>query len=266
MQRIGYIAAALCAGVLAGAAGPADPALQQAIASPARSAAFVARDAARHPAEELAFFGIRPDQTVVEIWPAGGYWTEILAPYLRAEGKLYVAATEPGSSHEGDAQLAKFQAKLAAEPARYDKVVLTAFGAHATEVAPDGSADLVVTFRNLHNWLKAGTADAAFAAFYRALKPGGVLGIEEHRARPGQPQDPAAASGYVREDYTKALAAKAGFEFVAGSEINANPRDTTDWPKGVWTLPPTLALGDVDRAKYEAIGEADNFVLKFRKP
>ncbi len=266
---MGVIAAVLCVGVLVGATGPAfagDPALQRAIDSPTRSAKFIARDAARHPAEELEFFGIRPNLTVVEIWPAGGYWTEILAPYLRADGKLYAAAAVPGGSHEGDTQLAEFRTKLEADPAVYDKVIVTAFGANATDVAPAGSADLVVTFRNLHNWLKAGTADAAFAAFYRALKTGGVLGIEDHRARSDKPQDPAAASGYVREDYAIALAQKAGFELVSTSEIGANPKDTTDWPKGVWTLPPSLALGDVDRAKYEAIGEADNFVLKFRKP
>lgn len=273
MRRIGgtrrFIATLLCLGTLAGAAvaaDPADPALRQAIDSPSRSPKFVARDTARHPAEELAFFGIRPNQTVVEIWPSGGYWTEILAPYLRASGRLYAAATVPGASAEADAQLARFREKLESDPARYDRVVLTAFGAQANDVAPADSADLVVTFRNLHNWLKAGTADAAFAAFYRALKPGGILGIEEHRARPDRPQDPTAANGYVREDYAIELATKAGFVLLATSEIDANPRDTTDWPKGVWTLPPTSALGDVDRVRYEAVGEADNFVLKFRKP
>jgi predicted methyltransferase len=273
MRRIGgtmgLIATLFFLGALAGAAGaaePGDPALRQAIDSPGRSPKFVARDAARHPAEELTFFGIRPDQTVVEIWPSGGYWTEILAPYLRANGRLYAATTAPGASAEEDAQLARFRRKLESDLALYNKVILTAFGAQANDVAPAGSADLVVTFRNLHNWLKAGYADAAFAAFYRALKPGGILGIEEHRARPDKPQDPTAANGYVREDYAIELATKAGFILLATSEIGANPKDTTDWPKGVWTLPPTLALGDVDRARYEVVGEADNFVLKFRKP
>jgi len=266
---VALLTALLGTGSLAAAperAEPVDPALQQAIASLDRTPKFIARDSARHPAEELTFFGLRPDQTVVEIWPGGGYWTEILAPYLRAHGKLYAATDVPGESQEGDALLASLRKKLEAAPAIYDKVGLTALGAHQDQVAPAGSADLVMTFRNLHNWMQAGYADDAFATFYRALKPGGILGIEEHRARPDKPQDPTAANGYVREDYAIALAQKAGFEFVAESEINANPKDTTDWPKGVWTLPPTLALGDADRPKYEAIGEADNFVLKFRKP
>jgi predicted methyltransferase len=241
------------------AAEPIDPALQQAIDSPGRTAKFAARDAARHPAEELTFFGLRPGQSVVEIWPEGGYWTEILAPYLRANGKLYAATG-------GGKQDAEIHAKFDAAPAIYDQVSVTELSPQTDQVAPDGSADLVVTFRNLHNWLKAGSADTALAAFYRALKPGGILGIEDHRARADKPQDPQALSGYVREDYTIALAQKAGFELVGSSEINANPRDTTDWPKGVWTLPPTFTLGDADRDKYRAIGEADNFVLKFRKP
>lgn len=253
------IAALLCSLSPASAADPIDPALQQAIDSPSRTPKSVARDPARHPAEELTFLGLRPDQSVVEIWPEGGYWTEILAPYLRANGKLYAAI--------GDGkQAAAIHAKFDAAPALYDRVSVTELSAREGQVAPDGSADLVLTFRNLHNWLKAGYANSALAAFYRALKPGGILGIEEHRARPDKPQDPQALSGYVREDYTIALAQKAGFELVAGSEINANPKDTTDWPKGVWTLPPTFALGEVDRDKYQAIGEADNFVLKFRKP
>jgi predicted methyltransferase len=243
-----------------GVAEPIDPLLGQAIESPTRSPKFVARDGARHPAEELAFFGIRADQTVVEIWPGGGYWTEILAPYLRDHGKLYAATT--GSSTESSTLRAKFDAA----PALYDKVTLTVFGQAASDIAPAGTADLIVTFRNLHNWMKAGSAEAAFATFRRALKPGGILGLEDHRGRTDTPQDPLAEDGYVREDYAIALARNAGFEFVGRSEINANPKDTKDWPKGVWTLPPTLTLGEVDRAKYEAVGEADSFVLKFRKP
>jgi predicted methyltransferase len=139
-------------------------------------------------------------------------------------------------------------------------------GADHFEIAPPGTADLVVTFRNLHNWMDAGYAPQALAACFRALKRGGILGIEDHRARNDQPQDPKAKNGYVRQDYTIALAKQAGFELVATSEMNANPRDTADWPNGVWTLPPTFALGDKDRARYAEIGEADNYVLKFRKP
>lgn len=262
-----FFVAALCLNLPAiGSAYAADATLQQAIADTGRTPKFVARDAVRHPLEELTFFGIKPDQTVVEISPGGGYWTEILAPYLRDHGELYTAIDTPGESAEGDMLDARFTQKLKSDPDRYGKVIVTTFGTQGGEVAPAGSADLVVTFRNLHNWMNAGYADKAFASFYNALKPGGILGIEEHRARPDKPQDPKAASGYVREDYTIALAKKAGFILVGSSEINANPKDTTDWPRGVWTLPPALALGDTDRAKYEAIGEADNFVLKFRKP
>ena len=240
-----------------------DPSLAKTLADPARSANFVGRDVARHPGEELAFFGLLPTLTVIEISPGGGYWTEILAPYLHTQGKFYAAFD---ADKEGDADLANFKKKLAAAPGRFDKVVATRLGPKQTEIAPAGSADLVLTFRNLHNWMYEGYADAAMAAFYKALKPGGILGIEEHRARADKPQDPKADNGYVREDYTIALAEKAGFKLVGKSEINANPKDTTDWPKGVWTLPPTLAMGEVDRAKYVAIGEADNFVLKFQKP
>lgn len=244
----------------------ADAGLQAAIASPKRTPAFVQRDAARHPQEELEFFGLRPDMTVVEISPGGGYWTEILAPYLRAAGTYYVAvpsAKDPEAPQPGKD---RFRKKLAADPAIYGKVMLTEFGPDHYTVAPAGTVDLIVTFRNLHNWMGAGYAPQALEGFLRALKPGGVLGIEDHRGRDDMPQDPKAENGYVRQDYTIELAKKAGFEFVGASEINANPRDTKDWPEGVWTLPPTLAMKDKDRAKYIAIGEADNYVLKFRKP
>ncbi len=157
-------------------------------------------------------------------------------------------------------------ARSRADLATYGKLTPTVFGVGQSEIAPPGSADFVLSFRNLHNWMKDGFASEAFAAFYQALKPGGVLGLEEHRGQRDTPQDPKAEDGYVRQDYAIALAEKAGFEFAGSSEINANLKDTANWPKGVWTLPPTLRLGDQDRAKYEAIGEADNFVLKFRKP
>jgi len=244
----------------------ADGALAAALAGSNRTPAHIERDAARHPAEELEFFGLRPDMTVVEVSPGGGYWTEILAPYLRTAGVLYVAvppANDPEAPAPGKD---KYRQKLAADPGTYGKVRMSELGLGHTDVAPAGSADLVLTFRNLHNWMNQGYAEAALAGFYRALKPGGILGIEDHRARTDRAQDPKAQSGYVRQDYTIELARKAGFEFVAASEMNANPRDSRDWPDGVWTLPPTLTLGDKDRAKYLAIGEADNYVLKFRKP
>jgi predicted methyltransferase len=248
------------------AAEAGDAGLEKAVAAPERTPAMAARDAARHPVQELEFFGIKPTMTVVEIWPEGGYWTEILAPYLHDHGH-YIAAGVPRAVSPGFAKAADaFQAKLDAAKARWGDVTVTDFYQGFYDIAPPGSADMVVTFRNLHNWMAKGWADDAFAAFYKALKPGGILGVEEHRGRDDQPQDPAAKSGYVRQDYTIALAKKAGFELVGSSEIDANPKDTKDYPEGVWTLPPTYTLGDKDRAKYEAIGEADNFVLKFRKP
>jgi predicted methyltransferase len=242
-----------------------DPALVAAVADPARTATFVARDKARHPAEELAVFGIKPTMTVVELWPGGGYWTEILGPYLAKAGTYYVALPVAGDPDE-DKGIAKWRDRVAAHKDRMGTIHETTLGAGHFEIAPPGSADLVLTFRNLHNWMDAGYAKEALAACFTALKPGGVLGIEEHRGRNDKPQDPKAKDGYVREDYTIALAKKAGFVLVGSSEINANPKDTKDWVDGVWTLPPTLSQGDKDRARYLAIGEADNYVLKFRKP
>ncbi len=263
--RVSLLVAALL-GIVIGAPAFAqdNPALLSAIAGPSRSPKFVARDVARHPLEELSFFGVTPASTVVEIWPGGGYWTEILAPYLRAEGTYYAAL--PVGDQTADNEAALMTQKIAADPAAYGKIIVTHLGADDTAIAPPGSADVILTFRNLHNWMKSGNAEAVLGAFYTALKAGGTLGLEEHRGRMSAPQGPKAIDGYVRQDYAIALAEKAGFRFVAASEINANPKDTADWPKGVWTLPPTFALGDVDRAKYAAVGEADNFVLKFIKP
>jgi predicted methyltransferase len=263
---------ALIALVLAGASGlssaaaPAvDPQLTAAVANPDRAAAFKARDAVRHPAEELRFFGLKSNMTVVELWPGSGYWSEILGPYLAASGKYYVAHPPPGDKEE-DEGVAKWRARMAGHKDLTGKFTETMLGKDHFDVAPPNSADLVLTFRNLHNWVNAGYADAALAACFKALKPGGILGIEDHRGSNTKPQDPKAESGYLRQDFTIALAKKAGFVFVGSSEMNANPKDTKDWVDGVWTLPPTLSQGDKDRARYVAIGEADNYVLKFRKP
>jgi predicted methyltransferase len=232
-----------------------------AIHDPARTPKFVARDAARHPGEELTFFGVKPSSSVVEIWPGGGYWTQILAPYLAKHGTYTVALPADGKEFSVQA----FRAKFDGQPG-YGTIHYTMLDRGAYAVAPAGTADFVLTFRNVHNWMYAGYAQDAFDGFFKALKPGGILGVEEHRGLDSVPQDPKAENGYVRQDYTVALARKAGFVLVGSSELDANPKDTKLWPKGVWTLPPSYALGAVDHAKYEAVGEADNFILKFRKP
>ena len=260
----GLLVLSVCTGA-ARAGDNIDPALQAAVDSHARTATFVARDGARHPAGELTFFGLAPQMTVLELWPGGGYWTEILGPYLASQGHYYVALPAPGDEEE-DKIAARWRTRIATQGNLFGKIEITTLGAGHFDIAPPGSADLVLTFRNLHNWMDAGYADAALAACFRALKPGGVLGIEEHRGRTDRPQDPKAKDGYVRQDYTIALAKKAGFVLAGSSEIDANPRDTKDWVDGVWTLPPTLSQRDKDRDRYLAVGEADNFVLKFVKP
>ncbi len=242
-------------------------ALAAAIASPTRSPANVARDRYRNPAATLAFFGVKPGDTVVEIWPGGGWWTEILAPYLANGGTLIVAAPN-GRPSEAIAK------KLNADPAAYARVVRRNFpvALGGTGVAAD-TADVVLTFRNVHNWrMGAGPTDnaddseAAFRELFAMLKPGGTLGVEEHRLPEDAAIDRERSSGYMKVSTIRALAERAGFRFVGSSEINANARDTKDYPKGVWTLPPSLAEGDVDRAKYLAIGESDRMTLKFVKP
>jgi predicted methyltransferase len=242
--------------------------LDRLLAGDHRSQAHRARDVYRHPKETLLFFGIRPEHTVVEVWPGpDGFFTEVIAPLVSAEGKYYAAQFQPNpqSKYITDA-LQKFNDKLASRPALYNKVIVTALGPTAYDIAPPGSADLVVTFRNLHNWMARGNAPQVIAAMHRALKPGGVLGVVEHRGNPSVPQDPQAKNGYVNEDYAIRMIEEAGFKLVAKSEINANPRDTKDYEQGVWTLPPTYRLGDKDRARYDAIGESDRFTLKFEKP
>jgi predicted methyltransferase len=233
-------------------------ALKAAIAGPQRSDANKARDKYRHPFETLTFFGITPEMTVVEISPGTGWYTEILAPFLKDHGKLYEAVG-------GGAGAKTFDDKLKADPAVYGQVIVTTLQPPAeTDIAPAGTADMVLTFRNVHDWLPRGTTQDYFKAFYRALKPGGILGITDHRADPSQPQDPNAKNGYVRQDYMIQLAEQAGFKLAGTSEINANPKDLRDHP--VWNLPPTLREGEKDRAKYLAIGESDRMTLKFTKP
>jgi predicted methyltransferase len=260
------LAAALLAALPLAGALAKDAALAKAVAAEHRSPNFVERDKYRHPQEVLEFAGIKPSMTVVEVSPGGGYWTEILGPYLKDKGTYYTAMVPRSMSERAAQAVDTWQKKLADNKARWGEVKVTEFGRGSYDIAPAGSADLVMTSRNVHNWMGQGFADEAFAAFYKALKPGGILTVEEHRASTDQPQDPKAANGYVREDHTIALAEKAGFKLVQRSEVLANPKDTKNWPKGVWTLPPTLTLGEQDREKYLAIGEADNFLLKFQKP
>src|SRR5579863_6043608 len=244
--------------------------LAAAIASPARTPSFVARDKYRHPLETLRFFGLRPDQTVVEIWPGRGWYMEILAPYLRDHGKYYAAIEAPdvaGAPKEAKENAASLRKRIAEDPAHFGKVIITELHPpQLTEICPPGTADVVLTFRNVHNWIEAKNQQEQFQAFFKALKPGGVLGVVEHRAKPGASLETMSKSGYVDEAYVKKLAAAAGFRFVGGSAVNDNPKDTKDYPEGVWTLPPTLTLGEKDRDKYLAIGESDRMTLKFVKP
>jgi predicted methyltransferase len=231
-----------------------------------RSAANKARDQYRHPVETLAFFGVRPNMTVVELWPFGGWFTEILAPYVKGKGTYYAAAMDPASNEREDKGYnAELKALLDAHPDLYGEVKWSVLAKGKYDLAPAGTADMVVTFRNIHNWVWAGDEKEVFAAAFRALKPGGILGVEEHRNNDPKAK-PKGGEAYVGEDYAIGLIESVGFKLVDRSNINNNPKDTKDYPKGVWTLPPSYAMGDKDRAKYAAIGESDRFTLKFVKP
>ncbi len=242
--------------------------IEAAVASASRTPANVLRDRYRNPAATLDFFGVEPNHTVVEIWPGGGWYTEVLAPYLAAGGgKLYAAAPDWGRS--GLEKLQQADAKLYGS---IETVDFPAFDAAAKRV-PDGTADVVLTFRNVHNWRMGYRRDdkqdysaEAFRQMYAMLKPGGILGIADHRLPETADAERERTSGYIKASTVRRLAEAAGFRLVASSEINANPRDTADWPDGVWTLPPVLALKEKDREKYLAIGESDRMTLKFVKP
>lgn len=240
--------------------------LDQVIAGDWRTQDHKARDVYRHPKGTLQFFGIRPDLTVIEITPGGGWYTEILAPLLRNNGHYIAATSKPAVDGEASRDLNALKAKFAADPAHYGKAQLVEFDPKAPSFGPAGSADMVLTFRNVHNWVEADTAPAMFKAFYSVLRPGGVLGVEDHRAADNASLDAVKNSGYLPTNVVIKLATDAGFRLQESSEINANPKDTKDYPKGVWTLPPTLTLGDQDRAKYLAIGESDRMTLRFVKP
>jgi predicted methyltransferase len=249
-------------------------AIDAALAGSHRSDANKARDRYRHPKETLAFFGLRPEMTVVEIWPGGGWYTEVLAPVVRERGKLYVAqyGSKPPFPYQ-QREMDTLASKMRANPDLYRAVTPTALNFFTNEltIAPPGSADLVLTFRNVHNWFQEGygppnAAELAFKAMFTALKPGGMLGVVDHRWPDPATEDPRAKSGYISEQRVIALAEAAGFELAGRSDVNRNALDTHDYPEGVWTLPPDLALGERDRDKYLAIGESDRFTLKFVKP
>jgi predicted methyltransferase len=243
-------------------------ALTEILAGEHRSDDNRARDIYRHPVETLGFFGLKPDTTVVEIWPGGGWYTEIIAPYVRDQGKYIAAGFDPDSEIEFIRQAAvRYQAKLAEYPDRYGQAEMAVLMPpdKLDFVAPE-SVDLILTFRSIHNWMPRGNEDLMLAAMYKALKPGGVLGVVEHRGIPAVPQDPQAKTGYVNQEYAVELIEKAGFVLNGSSEINANPADTKDHPEGVWTLPPTLRLKEQGKEIYLGIGESDRFTLRFIKP
>jgi predicted methyltransferase len=261
------IAALLAACVASSSRQSTAEALTGILAGDWRSEENRARDVYRHPKETLLFFGIRPEMKVLEVWPEPGWYTEIIAPLVRAKGTYYAAviAADPTDPHITQ-RLDAFRQKLAERPQIYDRVVTVSFPTDGGDVAPPDSLDMIVTFRNIHNWMARDQAGRAFATMYRALKPGGVLGVVEHRGNPALPQDPHAKSGYVNEDYAIHLIEAQGFRLVAKSAINDNPGDTKDYEQGVWTLPPTYRLGSKDHDKYAAIGESDRFTLRFVKP
>lgn len=261
------IALALFAGTGSVAAESAAQQLAAVVNGAHRDAAQKARDAHRHPVETLTFFGIQSDMTVVELWPFGGWYTAILAPFLRDHGRYYAAAIDPETKDKRELVYnTRLRELLDAHPELYDKVVMTAVAPGRTPIAPPGSVDLVVSFRNIHNWQWAGIDKAVFAEAFKALKPGGVLGIVEHRANPDMPDSNTPGNAYVKPAYAIELIESVGFKLIGTSEVNANPRDTKDHPRGVWTLPPSYALGEQDRARYAAIGESDRFTMKFMKP
>lgn len=260
--------AALSAAAIAGDGHAKGKSLKKLAKGEHRSEANVARNDSRHPVETLNFFGLKPNMTVVEVWPGGGWYAEIVAPYVKDKGS-YIAASfakEPEHKYADYFKKAnkKLSEKLTGDQAIYGNAKMTQFFPENDlwELGPAGQTDMILTFRNLHNWMP--NLEKSFKAFYDNLKPGGVLGVVEHRTK--AEQDPKAGNGYMNQDYVIEIAKKAGFKFAGASEVNANKKDTADHPQGVWTLPPTMALGEKDADKYKAIGESDRMTLKFVKP
>lgn len=225
-----------------------------------------ARDPYRHPEQTLQFFGVRNDQTLIEISPGSGWYSELLAPLLKDKGHYVAAIVDPAVSDYAKKSADSLKQKYAADPAHYGKVEVVAYTPKAPVFGKPASADTVLTFRNVHNWVDAGNEAATFKAFYEVLKPGGTLGVVDHRAKPGTTARDNQKNGYLPTDYVVQLAKTAGFTLVGESEVNANPKDTKDYPDGVWTLPPVLVKGEQDKARYLAIGESDRMTLRFIKP
>jgi predicted methyltransferase len=257
--------------------GPPQGSLEWAVAGPWRASDRV-RDRYRHPVETLKFFELGEDQTVVELWPGAGYYTEIVAPFLARNRGRYYAAQFAVDDHADPAMaqtVARFREHFGGDRNLYGDVRFTQFPPSPDHVtAPPASADLVMLMNNFHTWMGAGLAEIAMREAFAALKPGGIMGVEQNREPVGGPQDPAATSGYVQEMYVKQMAAEVGFVFRGACEINATPKDTRDHPFGVWTLPPSRLSAprgepenpNFDHAKYDLIGESDRMTLKFRKP
>jgi predicted methyltransferase len=276
MSRL--LALALCCALLGCASAPEPSAtspmpnlapgasLDAALAGDWRRPQDVLRDRFRHPGQTLAFFGVQPDHTVIEITPGGGWYADILAPYLRARGHYIGAQPAAAADSAGGKRNAALREQFAGNTSVYGDAELRGFDPAAPVFGPAASADAVLTFRNVHNWVSAGNAEAYFKAFFDVLKPGGTLGVVDHRAKQGSTLEAMKKSGYLTETLVIDLAQQAGFQLVAGSEVNANPLDTTDHPNGVWTLPPTNRHDPADDAKYQAIGESDRMTLRFRKP
>ena len=269
----------LAAPCMTAAADELDDLIDRAMTGDHRNPEFVARDPYRHPQETLKFFGLLPEMTVVEIWPARGWYTEILAPVLRERGVYYAAGFAMTAKQTPDWQKEiqiEFAEKLRQRPDVYDHVVVTELAVpERTTIAPPGAVDMILTFRNVHNWMKGDYTQGMLETFFRTLKPGGVLGIVEHRAAPGTSVEQMVKSGYVTTEFVIALAEAIGFRFEEAAEINANPMDSRNHPEGVWTLPPTLRAcnnmktgseRDTCMKKYIAIGESDRMTLRFRKP
>lgn len=247
-----------------------DEALIKAIESKSRTAKYVLRDSFRNPFETLTFFGIKNDMKVIELQPSGGnspggWYTEILAPFLKTNGLLIAAHFDPRES-DWRAKMRKGYEERIKYEKDFNRIQMAVLSMPPKKLAKDNSVDMVLTFRNLHNWLKSGYLENVFQVSFNALKKGGIFGVVEHRAPDEFNISQMKSSGYVSENYTVNLAKETGFILIAKSEINANSKDTKNHPKGVWTLPPTLKLGKKDKEKYLKIGESDRMTLKFKKP